>query len=238
MCPHWLAGGVGLAASMHLLAAAGTAASFVEVDANPNPLREDVFPLDVARRRVRRCRDAPGLGVEPDLARARALRTRIDWRSDPMQYMLLILEPHGQRATRTDAEGREAYDSMLRYADELKSRGVLSAAQSLRTDTDGVRVNVRDGKRTLVDGPFSEIEGDGRRLLPRRLREPRRGRRDREHASRPPSGRPSRCASSGPASCSGAAPVHRLQGVSARADDLLQPVTMVNASRAGYVAEL
>ena len=73
-----------------------------------------------------------------------------------MQYMLLILEPHGQRATRTDAEGRAAYDKMLRYAEELKSRGVLSAAQSLRTDTEGVRVNMRHGKRTLLDGPFSE----------------------------------------------------------------------------------
>ena len=73
-----------------------------------------------------------------------------------MQYMLLILEPHGQRATRTDAEGRAAYDKMLRYAEELKSRGVLSAAQSLRTDTAGVRVNMRHGKRTLLDGPFSE----------------------------------------------------------------------------------
>jgi hypothetical protein len=75
-----------------------------------------------------------------------------------MQYMLLILEPHGQRAARTDAEGRAAYDKMLRYADELKLRGVLSAAQSLRTDTDGVRVKVRDGKRTLIDGPFSEAK--------------------------------------------------------------------------------
>jgi hypothetical protein len=73
-----------------------------------------------------------------------------------MHYMLLILEPHGQRATRTDAEGRAAYDKMLHYAEELKSRGVLSAAQSLRTDTEGVRVNMRHGKRTLLDGPFSE----------------------------------------------------------------------------------
>jgi hypothetical protein len=74
------------------------------------------------------------------------------------QYMLLILEPHGQRAARTEAEGREAYDRMLRYADELKAKGVLTAAQSLRTDTEGVRVKVRDGKRTLVDGPFAEAK--------------------------------------------------------------------------------
>jgi hypothetical protein len=46
-CPHWLAGGVGLAASMHALAAAGGARGYAEVDANPNPLREEVFPLAV-----------------------------------------------------------------------------------------------------------------------------------------------------------------------------------------------
>ena len=74
------------------------------------------------------------------------------------QYMLMIMEPHGQRAARTESEGRAAYDRMLRYADELKSRGVLSAAQSLRTDTEGVRVTMRDGRRTLVDGPFSETK--------------------------------------------------------------------------------
>ena len=73
-----------------------------------------------------------------------------------MQFMLLILEPHGQRAARNDAEGRAAYDSMLRYADALQARGVLRAAQSLRTDTEGVRVQVRRGKRALLDGPFSE----------------------------------------------------------------------------------
>ena len=67
-CPHWLAGGVGLAASMHVLAAAGGGAGFLEVDANPNPLREEVFPLDVDDG-IATLSDAPGLGVEPDLAR-------------------------------------------------------------------------------------------------------------------------------------------------------------------------
>jgi D-galactarolactone cycloisomerase len=67
-CPHWLAGGVGLAASMHLLAAAGNERSYAEVDANPNPLREEVFPLAIERGRVT-LSDEPGLGVEPDLRR-------------------------------------------------------------------------------------------------------------------------------------------------------------------------
>jgi len=68
LCPHWLAGGVGLAASMHMLAACGSAGSYLEVDANPNPLREEVFPLAV-QDGVATLSDAPGLGVEPDLAR-------------------------------------------------------------------------------------------------------------------------------------------------------------------------
>ena len=67
-CPHWLAGGIGLAASMHLLAAVGGAQSYAEVDANPNPLREQVFPMKVRDGAVT-LPDAPGLGIEPDLAR-------------------------------------------------------------------------------------------------------------------------------------------------------------------------
>jgi hypothetical protein len=75
-----------------------------------------------------------------------------------VQFMLLILEPHGQRATRTEAEGRAAYDRMVRHSEKLKARGVLHASQSLKTDTEGVRVKVREGRRTLVDGPFSEAK--------------------------------------------------------------------------------
>lgn len=70
-CPHWLAGGVGLAASLHALAAAPDVDRFAEVDANPNPLREDVFPLAIDDGWVT-LGNAPGLGVEPDLRRLAA----------------------------------------------------------------------------------------------------------------------------------------------------------------------
>ena len=66
-CPHWLAGGVGLAASMHLLAAMG-GEGYAEVDANPNPLREEVFPLRIEEGSVT-LSSRPGIGLEPDLAR-------------------------------------------------------------------------------------------------------------------------------------------------------------------------
>lgn len=65
-CPHWLAGGIGLAASMHALAGSGSAGGYAEVDANPNPLREEVFPMLIDDGFVT-LSDAPGLGVDPDL---------------------------------------------------------------------------------------------------------------------------------------------------------------------------
>lgn len=69
-CPHWLGGGIGLAASLHLRAAMGPD-GYAEVDANPNPLREEVFS-PAPRDGWVSLTDAPGLGVEPDLVRLSA----------------------------------------------------------------------------------------------------------------------------------------------------------------------
>ncbi len=75
-----------------------------------------------------------------------------------VSYMLLIMEPQGQRQERTEAEGHVLYDRMIRFSEELKSRGLLKASQSLKSDTEGVRVQQRDGKSRLIDGPFSEAK--------------------------------------------------------------------------------
>ena len=73
-----------------------------------------------------------------------------------MSYMLLIIEPVGQRQQRAEDEGRNLYDRMLRYADDLKGRGLLLAAQSLKSEA--ARLQVREGRRALVDGPFAEAK--------------------------------------------------------------------------------
>ncbi len=66
-CPHWLGAGIGLMASMHLKAALG-GEGYVEVDSNPNPLREMLAEpgFAVADGKVT-LSDRPGLGVEPML---------------------------------------------------------------------------------------------------------------------------------------------------------------------------
>lgn len=79
-------------------------------------------------------------------------------REDRLDYMLLIMEPPGQRQERSEAEGRQLYQRMLDWSADLKRRGLLKMGQSLRSDSDGVRVQVRGGKRTLLDGPFAEAK--------------------------------------------------------------------------------
>ena len=75
-----------------------------------------------------------------------------------MAYALLIVEPTGQRQTRTESEGREIYDRMQRFSEDLKSRGLLTMTQSLKTDTEGARVRVQGNQPTIVDGPFAEAK--------------------------------------------------------------------------------
>jgi L-alanine-DL-glutamate epimerase-like enolase superfamily enzyme len=66
-CPHYLGGGIGLTASAHLLAAVG-GSGMLEVDSNPNPLREALAqPFPRIAEGHWHLTDAPGLGIEPDL---------------------------------------------------------------------------------------------------------------------------------------------------------------------------
>ncbi|MBO9644868.1 MAG: mandelate racemase/muconate lactonizing enzyme family protein [Pseudacidovorax sp.] len=76
-CPHWLGAGIGLTASFHLKAAVG-GPGYVEVDANPNALRDllatPVFALEEGAVHLGM---KPGLGVQPDLGAAQAFRVAL-----------------------------------------------------------------------------------------------------------------------------------------------------------------
>ncbi len=65
-CPHWLGGGVGLLTTMHVKAATRQTTGYVEVDFNPNPMRERIAApimatLDKGQVQLP---DNPGIGVE------------------------------------------------------------------------------------------------------------------------------------------------------------------------------
>ena len=76
-CPHYLGAGIGLVASAHLLAAVGGDGQ-LEVDANPNPLRQDLCgPMRNVSESHVQLGEAPGLGFEPDFNQFKRYRVAI-----------------------------------------------------------------------------------------------------------------------------------------------------------------
>ena len=75
-----------------------------------------------------------------------------------MPHMLLIHEPIGQRATRSEQEGRAVYERMLRFGEDLQQRGLLLGAESLASQHSAARVTAPGGKARIVDGPFAEAK--------------------------------------------------------------------------------
>jgi hypothetical protein len=73
-----------------------------------------------------------------------------------MKFMLMIIEPRGQRDTRSEDEGRALYAEMVGFGQELAARRQLLASESLRPDSHGVRIQRRGEQASLIDGPFAE----------------------------------------------------------------------------------
>ncbi|MDP3586032.1 MAG: YciI family protein [Thiobacillus sp.] len=73
-----------------------------------------------------------------------------------MRYLLLVVEPRGQRDTRSEDEGRALYAEMVEFGQGLAARGQLLASESLRPDDHGVRIQRRGEQASLIDGPFAE----------------------------------------------------------------------------------
>lgn len=76
-----------------------------------------------------------------------------------MAFVLMIHEPIGQRATRTQAEGEAVFGRMVDFAGDLKKRGLLLAVESLVSqDERASRITTRGGKAQVLDGPFAEAK--------------------------------------------------------------------------------
>jgi hypothetical protein len=75
---------------------------------------------------------------------------------DRMSYLLLVQEKSEARRARSTADGQIAMEKMMAFGASLQARGLLLAADSLTSDAKGVRIEIRDGKRSLLDGPFAE----------------------------------------------------------------------------------
>jgi hypothetical protein len=75
-----------------------------------------------------------------------------------MAYLLLVVEKPNDRRMRPSTEGQARMDAMVSWGQRLKERGLLTASESLKSEHEAVRVQVREGRRSLVDGPFAEAK--------------------------------------------------------------------------------
>jgi hypothetical protein len=75
-----------------------------------------------------------------------------------MSYMLLIIEPTGQRQERGVEAGQAVYERMLQFSANLQAKGLLQASNSLASTKKAVRLQMREGRRVLTDGPFAEAK--------------------------------------------------------------------------------
>lgn len=75
-----------------------------------------------------------------------------------MKYMLLMMEPVGQREARTKAAGQDVYARMVRWGESLQNRGLLLAAESLASLARASRLQKRGGHLHVTDGPFPETK--------------------------------------------------------------------------------
>ena len=70
-----------------------------------------------------------------------------------MRYMLLI---YADEQAWTEPERERCYEESLHLARQLKSSGKFVATAPLQPVATATSIQIREGKRTITDGPFAE----------------------------------------------------------------------------------
>jgi hypothetical protein len=73
-----------------------------------------------------------------------------------MKYMLLCYDDEAGWKNAGEAAHREAMNRAVKLTHELNGRGQYIDASPLQHSSTAVSVRVRDGNRTVTDGPFAE----------------------------------------------------------------------------------
>ncbi|MGK5685608.1 YciI family protein [Actinoplanes sp. URMC 104] len=73
-----------------------------------------------------------------------------------MRFMVITKATADSEAGRPPAT--EDFDTMGKFIEEMMDAGVLLAADGLHPSSQGARIHFDGGKRTVVDGPFTETK--------------------------------------------------------------------------------
>jgi hypothetical protein len=75
-----------------------------------------------------------------------------------MEYLLMIYAEEGAWNTLTPAQQGEAMKGYIAYTQALRKAGALVNSNRLHDVADATTVTVRDGKASVMDGPFAETK--------------------------------------------------------------------------------
>jgi hypothetical protein len=73
-----------------------------------------------------------------------------------MRFMMLMFP--GPEVETGKAPDAKIVAEMMKYNEELQKAGVLLALDGLQASSKGARLTVKNGKKAVMDGPFSEAK--------------------------------------------------------------------------------
>lgn len=75
-----------------------------------------------------------------------------------MKYAILIYRDEAKFAALTPAEVQEMRGAYVSYVQALREVGAYLGGEPLEATSTGATVQVRDGRRTVQDGPYAELK--------------------------------------------------------------------------------
>lgn len=75
-----------------------------------------------------------------------------------MRFMMLVIPPDYGKAAPDAMPDPKQVELMMKYNESLQKAGVLLELNGLYPPSAGTRVSYKNGKATVVDGPFTEAK--------------------------------------------------------------------------------
>jgi len=75
-----------------------------------------------------------------------------------MQYLLLIYSPESHWESMPELEKKKIYEQYRELIAELQKDGKFLGGHELQPTTSATTVRVRNGKKSVTDGPFAETK--------------------------------------------------------------------------------
>jgi hypothetical protein len=70
----------------------------------------------------------------------------------------MVIVPGDEHSEAGEVPPHEILDAMTAYNEELAKAGMILDLNGLRPTSDGAKVRFKDGKATVIDGPFTEAK--------------------------------------------------------------------------------